>query len=66
MNARAQYQVRCPVCLASPNRPCSGKAGERLRGVHFQRATALHRAQIEALKVLYAPLPIRSSPQARP
>lgn len=63
MKTRHHYQIACPLCLARAGSPCKGKLGERLQGVHFQRATALHRAQLEVLKTLYAPLPTTASLQ---
>ena len=63
MRIRHNYQISCPVCAAGVGRPCKGKIGERLQGVHFQRATALRRAQMEVLHgLLYAPLPISTAP----
>jgi hypothetical protein len=53
---RRDYQVNCPYCRARTGRPCTGKEGERLPGVHFQRTTALRAASIAAFKALYAPL----------
>lgn len=56
MRIRRDYQVNCPFCLARVGRPCTGKEGERLQGVHFQRTTALRAQVIAAYKSLYAPL----------
>ncbi len=53
---RRDYQVSCPACSARIGRPCTGKQGEQLHGVHFQRTTALRAATIAAYKALYAPL----------
>ena len=53
---RHDYQVACPTCRAAIGRPCSGKQGERLHGVHFQRTTALRHATLAAFQALYAPL----------
>lgn len=55
MNRRL-YQIACPACSARSGHPCTGKRGERLQGVHFQRTTALRAASIAAFKALYAPL----------
>jgi hypothetical protein len=56
MKTRRDYQVACPACRANIGRPCTGKEGERLQGVHFQRTTALRAASIAAFRSLYAPL----------
>lgn len=64
MNRRL-YQIACPACRAGIGRPCTGKQGERLQGVHFQRTTALRAASIAAFKALYAPLTHSAAALAR-
>lgn len=55
-NRRRNHQVACPACRANVGRSCTGKQGETLQGVHFQRVTALRTASFAALRYLYAPL----------
>ncbi len=56
MRIRRTFQVACPACAARVGRPCTGKLGETLQGVHFQRTNALRTAAIAAFRELYAPL----------
>ena len=65
MKTRRDYQIACPACHARTGRPCTGKQGERLPGVHFQRTTALRTACLAAVKLLYAPLQTRASALGR-
>lgn len=60
-NRRRNHQVACPACRANVGRSCTGKQGETLQGVHFQRVTALRAASFAALRYLYAPLPANYS-----
>ena len=53
---RRDYQTACPACRARIGRPCTGKQGERLQGVHLERSRALRIATLAALKALYAPV----------
>lgn len=59
MKIRRDYQIACPACHAGAGRPCKGKQGERLPGVHFQRSTALRSSYLAAIKALYTPLAAR-------
>ncbi|WP_449489626.1 zinc finger domain-containing protein [Acidicapsa dinghuensis] len=61
MKIRRDYQIPCPACHARTGRPCQGKQGERLHGVHFQRTTALRAQSLAAFKSLYAPLTARTT-----
>ena len=65
MRTRLDYQVNCPACHANVGRPCHGKEGQRLNGVHFERRRGFHAATIVALKLLYAPLPTHPSNRER-
>ena len=61
MRIRREYQTACPVCRAHIGAPCTGKHGERLPGIHFQRGHALRSATRAALHALYAPLTPQSA-----
>lgn len=65
MRIRHDYQIPCPACHAGTGRPCKGKLGEQLHGVHFQRTTALRAATIAAYKAVYAPLQRNTSAVTR-
>lgn len=54
--ARRNHQTSCPACQARTGQPCTGKRGEKLQGVHFQRTAVLRAASLAAFKALYAPL----------
>jgi hypothetical protein len=60
MRVRRDYQTACPACRAHRGQPCTGKQGERLAGVHFQRTTALRAQAMLAYKLLLSPLPASS------
>lgn len=62
---RRNYQTACPACRARTGQPCTGKQGERLPGVHFQRTAALRSETIAAYKALYAPLTQRTATLGR-
>lgn len=61
MKIRTNYQTGCPACSARTGQPCTGKQGERLPGIHFQRTAALRTATLAAYKALYAPLTTRTA-----
>ncbi len=62
--ARSGRQTICPRCGARPGQACTGKQGQQLAGIHFQRSGASRRAFRVAM-ALYAPLRARPDVKVR-